>query len=835
MSLTQVSSAPKIENAVYLGLSAMIIVFFVRLLAPDFLLRPDALFYITLGSTLLAAFLYYIKVDKVVDLLYVLLLRSYQYDIQQFMAMMDSYLRVWETSPTELIPYEKKASHSTITAIQGHDMYSSMWSQKGLLFFMVSILFAAALLYPEFATGAILFGFIPESETVLLVIIVVEIVLLLTGRHRHRETPARCANVVKFRHYQDCLNMDRTMRKREAPITSSAYLRRAGGGDEGPTQEQVLREYKEALLSQCVEIDQILARKEWGRFMIIIAQLEGMLTKEVDSLLRNEALGLVLSLWKDVIESEDSQLLAMQVRLQVLLSAIKPLANQEDYLQTVHAVPTLSRTQLQEYLDVIPILNLLNPSEFPRQLWSLIALIIAKGIQEGRCRDLIDAIQKWTRLGLDSVGNTMGILSQVSPVQRSIMLEELGKASAPISVEILRPLLNTPDYVAIASVLELLSYMPDELTDDDISIIVDYAHSHDYRVSTPALEALSGLGKEILNDNEVVRAFSSALRSGDDKRVAATLESLMEMRFTDDIPDWLRNELSRVFSQKGPFLQTRCFAILERTGVVHNYSDILWLEIEKMAKPPQGKAKRSPKMIVQDFLKKAPERDDFKVLFTLLNLRTDMKMLEQMETDLLAWLNRLDNHRHRLTKTAVLLLLGIRSSRDQNSGLHVYRILNRFEANPPGSIETAMGILLGSFDARELPYVVNLFRRADWMQKIGFRALFHMGKVIATHPGIMMTVANSLSSSDLKEYVFLVLTLLGEEVQGSINSVHRVIQELSTNDEITVVGASQALGSIRDKRALEPLKKANDSQQMGWVRHAIQKAIVLIESSQAKP
>ena len=71
MSLTQVSSAPKIENAVYLGLSAMIIVFFVRLLAPDFLLRPDALFYITLGSTLLAAFLYYIKVDKVVDLLYV--------------------------------------------------------------------------------------------------------------------------------------------------------------------------------------------------------------------------------------------------------------------------------------------------------------------------------------------------------------------------------------------------------------------------------------------------------------------------------------------------------------------------------------------------------------------------------------------------------------------------------------------------------------------------------------------------------------------------------------------------------------------------------------------
>lgn len=141
MSLAQVSSAPKIEDAVYLGLSTSIVIFFGRFLFPNFPSNENALFLIALFSALLSAFLYYSKLDKLVELLYSGIMKSYQEEIRMFMAKMDIFVKVWETSATEAVEYEKRAEQATKTAIEGYDLYGNMWSQKGLFFFMLSIPF----------------------------------------------------------------------------------------------------------------------------------------------------------------------------------------------------------------------------------------------------------------------------------------------------------------------------------------------------------------------------------------------------------------------------------------------------------------------------------------------------------------------------------------------------------------------------------------------------------------------------------------------------------------------------------------------------------------------
>ncbi len=823
MSLTQVSSAPKTENAIYIGLSLVFVVFFIRTFVPEYLSSDNALFYITLFSSLVAATLYYLKIDRVTDLVYIWLLKSYQPAIQRFIALTDTYLRVWETSPTESIPYSIRSAQVSRTTIKGHDLYGDMWLQKGLVFFMISLGFIAVITYTEFYDRPIVFGLVFDIPTAFILFGAVGLLLAIAGWFRFRGVPSRCAYVTEFRYFQDALNTDFSRRKKSA--SPQGYW---GGQNEvrGPSVEDIEFEYKNALRDVCSEIDKVISRKEWGRFSNMLEQIEKSIAREVDTFLLNESLSVFLAIWGKTMTSNDSK---DRICFSVLVSTIQLLVSQEEYAGQIPALPDLVDINIDNLLDATPILQFTDPKKLTQDAMTPLASSLSQ-IDFKKAEDsLITKIISWLTKSTESAGNMVQIMNFMDPVPRTNLSKLVGVKCDEECVNSLRRLLYLYDFPARVTLIEMLSYVRRNLlSDDDIMSFIDACYDENYDVSIAALDALYATGVLQELDEKVRDVIVFFLHGNDERRHLAAAVRLYDSGIRP-LPESILRELARVFSNGKPFLQKMCFQVLGEQDEIQDYSDILWLDIESHCKGVSPKSGIHPTSIVGKLFRSEETKPETPMeIALLLKMRTDYEFLKGNVIHLLEWARKLDNNRHRILKTATFLLIRTATSIAEVSDDAILGVIDRMEPNPPASVETAGGLMLSSLSMDAFPKMISLLYREDWKSRMVLRAFYHKGEAVTSYSNASREIANRLSQSDAVQYALLALTIFGESLQRKFSIKDRILRKLQENDEVNAATASEVIASLGDVSIASLLEQSAKKQRYSWVRRIMMQNLSML-------
>lgn len=289
MSSISVSSGK--ENVIYLAFSTVIMSLFLKLFHPT-LIDTDlraAVSLVALGASLISSLFFYLKID---DLLVTSTIKRYvninRKMIEAFSSRILLIIRPWETSIASLPLIAEETDNLIQTIHTESSLRNDIWILIGGGFFFFSL--------PAIGVLLDLGGYLSLLPTILMYLLGFSVI------YRYRGFTDRVRYVLLSRYLEDSLQSDIGYRQ------TGNYPTQPQLNDESESWLQNHMKYKQDLLLNVVELNQLLDRKEWKRFEFRFISLQRAITNFTDRIIEEH---LYSDLISDYIDAQFESITSM--------------------------------------------------------------------------------------------------------------------------------------------------------------------------------------------------------------------------------------------------------------------------------------------------------------------------------------------------------------------------------------------------------------------------------------------------------------------------------------------------------------------------------------------
>lgn len=819
MSIPQVPVSRKLEYVIYLGFSVILMTYLSTLIPLSMWTDADIEkpLFVAISSSALAAGLFSVRFDRIVDRFWEWRIRKTKKleSIGQFLARVSIFLRVWEITPTPIAPIEDQSQRAVRATLEGEDLHEDMWTQKGLLFLILSLIPAWLLIpLPMFVLS--LHVFMLTIPTRFVLVISSCIIVLAVWMHRYKQFHERCITALKFRYYQDVLHTERLMRTAQVPTKETAGV--PSWMDSRPIHWNMreLDEYKESLVKQTQEMDKVLCRREWWRFTAQFRSIEEMLDASTKRFLEQQALDFCILAWSELLAPpNDTNPDEVAARFESLKLALRPLIRAHAQLGLFCKITNKQVSNLGNFLEII------DPQTVNPSIHKSIGRALGRSLEDGIEDKDIAKIGTWLQGPVPSILGAVNIFHSMDPLACEDILRSIAvRMDKAVSAAVLEAAKGVSQY-EVPYILATLQFLPkdDETLKRTVEFLVVSSTSDNSTVREMAIDSLGNICDDILRFTSAHEALENALgRGGDRLRLSAAFAL---RRLGDKLKE--HQSMIAVIKKQIPcrdqYLQGVLLDALRISGAwTLPYHDLL---VELALDRCQTKVRSLP---VPQALRALRSSEVSEVISAIRVLRNNSSWTSDKQM-IVSMVEAFKDTPHDCLRLAIAGTLAEQGKSVPYDSEIVEAMFRAAEAVGKPEYGCILGYTLGSFSGE---YIFGITERLDnsSMGHLAALAVHHTDAFPSSHDIInRLTRFMDTSNSEFQIACLLAVKSLGERVRPYQSLIDKIGRFLEYQQETALACALDCLGSIGGLRVLRILETAKLRLDRWWLRDLYRDAI----------